>query len=296
MDIVAEAERVRSSAGLLKEKATKTNSSLANFEPTELQVVIMNVNIVTSLLGVKPVRKHEIIAYFDSGANSMSEISLKRDRPRKRKRDESKISLGEVYPFPTQTTKPNRDHVDFANCVTLVYEGKLSPKKHVSIKVYNNGKLQISGCKTIDDALLIANVVCSFLSNMFLVPVAVDSFNIACINVACYIHKLGNRKNSIDLKQIENGLVEKGYWSEDGRGPLQSVQLSADISPAIIIRYKKDNDPNASLKQKKGLTAMVYRCGYMKFAGLKKHTDAIAFYKFMVEFLDTKWSSIAKNV
>ena len=158
-------------------------------------------------------------------------------------------------------------------------------------------KAKLVGCKVIDDALSIANVVCSFLSTVFGLPVNVESFNIACINIACYVHKHGNRKNSVDLKQIENGLVEKGYWSGDGSGPLQSVQLSADISPAIIIRYKKDNDdPSATLKQRKGLTAMVYRCGYMKFAGLKKHSDAIKFYKFMVEFLDTKWSIIAKNI
>ena len=57
MDVNAEAVRVRSDDMLLRHKIREANSTLANFEPTDMQVVIMNVNIVTSLFGVKPVRK-----------------------------------------------------------------------------------------------------------------------------------------------------------------------------------------------------------------------------------------------
>lgn len=295
MDIAAEAGQVRSDETYLGDEIVKANSTLSNFQPTEMQVVIMNVNIVTSLVGLKQVGKREIVHYFDSGLNTQPEFSLKRDQLKKRKRDESEETLlvenGCSVPVRTRQAKI---HTDFANCVTIVYHGELS-SKHISIKVYNNGKLQISGCKTIDRVLSVANRVCVWLSKVYNIPVTVVSFSIACINIACYVHKEGNRKNSLNLKQMEASLIETGYWPGDNKSPLQSVQLSADISPAIIIRHKRAiTDPNATFQ--KGLTAMVYRCGYVKFAGLKRHSDAIAFYKFVVSFLDRNWQNIVRNL
>ncbi len=294
MDIEAEADSIRSSELILREAVIAANSSTLNFTLTDMQVILMNIMATTSLTG--KIAKHTVIDYFDSNSNNVVGVELKRGK-------------------------------DFANCVTLAYRlferycnKKKTIENKVSIKLFNNGKFQVSGCKSIDAFLVVAKAVCSVMSNIlryqaiqrkisdegdglsqespqFLMdltkllsvqntlPVNLVKFEFSQIIVACYVRSDEAAEVKLDLKRMEMGLKDQDYWKSKGAGPLKSVERG-DRSPGLIIKYKA-NDGD------KTVTAMVYRCGCVKFMGLKKFSDAKAIYEFLIDFMDIHWLSVA---
>ena len=264
MDIESEVKSIRSHETILRNAVDETNTSTLHFTPTEMKVVTMNIMATSSLTGNGNIAKALIIDHFDQNHNDLPGIGLKRNSSNRRK----------------------KNAVDFGNSVALAYEHK-TINNRVTIKVFTNGKFQVSGCQNIDEFVLVAKMICAVLSNILKTTITLVALKIGLMNIACYVRSHDNDRVDLDLREIEDGLKDKDYWKAKGTGPLESVERSADRAPAIMIRYRAD-------KSRKATTVMIYKCGRMVFMGLNKHSDAAPIHKFIVDFLDIHWWSVAR--
>ena len=261
--IEADAKFIRSHEIILRNAVAETNSGIFNFTPTDMKVVTMNIMATTSLTGTGKIAKALIVDHFEKNLNFVPGVGLKRDNSRRRR----------------------KKAVDFGNSVALAYEHK-SLKNRCCVKVFTNGKFQVSGCQNIDDFVSVAKIICVVLSNILAFKVSLVEFKIGLMNIACYVRSEGDGRVALDLKEIETCLKDEDYWRAKGTGPLESVERSADRAPAIMIKYRAD-------KTRKAITAMLYKCGRMVFMGLNRHSDAVAIHKFIVDFLDIHWLTVA---
>ena len=167
----------------------------------------------------------------------------------------------------------------FNNAIMVKY------KNEINIKVFNNFKLQLAGCKSVADFIAAAQATCGVLqrlmkdatSGAFTDEVKISTVSVSMINVRFYSNC------NLDLSAICCAAREHiGV----GDGSVLSIEHNPERSAAINIEYRTTS---GSAK------IMVYKGGCIKVMALRKPEEALAVYTFITSLLDDNWTKVQKD-
>lgn len=162
----------------------------------------------------------------------------------------------------------------FLNCLLL------TPKniaKKVSIKVFSNGNLHMTGVKSFCEALGWAEKVSDFLGHMFGRVYHIDSFNVQLIN-GCFGLTLDDSQLCLNTLQ---SLVPKDY----------STVFQPDAHPGLRIKY---SDASSSSPDKKA-SIIVFRSGKVLVNAFLSGRHLLGCYNFITDIINNNRQTILKS-
>jgi len=183
--------------------------------------------------------------------------------------------------------KPNEC---FHNQATLIIE--VGNKKTINTKVFKNGAIQMTGCKSIEDLIISLKVLCQelqkkkaiydkdlkqiirrpFVSDHGNVNIeSICNFKIRMINSNFHIDFLINRENLFELLKKKN---------------IQCIYEPC-IHACVNIKYNYKNQDTVSI--------FVFESGSIIITGAKNRQHIISAYEFITKILYENYEKIVKN-
>lgn len=162
---------------------------------------------------------------------------------------------------PNKRRRPARA---FENQVTLQFKGEGGFKK--AVKIFNNGRIHVAGCKSAAEFASVSRAVCTQLTAVTGTEVYASDMDIVMANINLYCQA------GLNLATLRNLMVPRM-----GTGGLVSVDYTPDRFPGLICKVKSID---------KVISILVYGGGCIRMCGLKSFEQAEIPYKFLTSFLD----------
>lgn len=148
---------------------------------------------------------------------------------------------------PGERKNKRKNFKPFRNSLSVIFD---TLTRRVCVKVFRNGKLQITGCKTLCDTLELATKFCSLYYILSDTNVHVVSSDIHMYNIIFNLNK------SINLDQLHNDLKKNNHTSIYNRDIYSGIKIKQSIAEGT-----------------KPLTVLGFSSGNFILAGLKKPED-----------------------
>ena len=159
----------------------------------------------------------------------------------------------------------------FFNQATLSFRDTISTK---SIKIFSNGKIHMTGCKSVYEFAKIARVVCAFLKPFSAGDddIVLTDFTINLINVNFAIGI--DKGDVISLQKVKDLLL------------LQKIDAtySSDNHAGCIVKYPT---PDGQLN-----SILIFRGGSINLSGIKSFENVEATFDFIVRFINDNYDAI----
>ena len=261
-------------------KKLKSEFNLSNL-PDELRISTMTINCnLNTLINVPNVSKY-IDLSFGNIVCVQDENTVRTLIKLKKKNKKKKKKVG-------KTGKTGKS--EFFNQASLKVE--IGDKRRINIKVFKNGALQITGCKSMDDLITGLTVLCKELKkkkavynkkDKTITPVpfveepdnvniqSVYNFKIRMINSNFHIGF------SIDRDKLYNLLQTSGI----------KCSYEPCIHACVNIKYNYKNTDTVSV--------FVFESGAIIITGAKTRSQIVAAYEFITKFLYENYDHILKN-
>lgn len=184
----------------------------------------------------------------------------------------------ESPPFPACIIKKTKQHGDyvetkrgkkqksFYNQISVQYKDTTQK----SIKIFSNGKLQMTGITSLNEAENVSNFICNLLQNTF--PnhkqYKTTTLNIGMINTN---FTFGHSLDILKLKDL--------YNNDD----YCSVEYSPDVYPGLKIKYKTGNQKN---------NIFVFATGNVLITGVKSMKEVLDAFNFITLTTLNNWKSV----
>lgn len=266
-----------------KKGESKIGFSLDNL-PDDLRISTMTITCnLNTLIDIQNVGK-----YIDLSFGSIVCVKYKTNN---NKMDDNTVIRSLIKIKKTrQKNKKKSKRQNFNNQATLVVDVK--NKRTVNVKIFKNGAIQMTGCKSIDDFNHALNIVCSelkkkkavyekqsksiipkyFVSNHESVEISkVTNFKIVMINSNFNVGFL------IDREKLHGLLIKSG---------VRSI-LEPNIHACVNIKF--------NYKNKDIISVFVFESGSIIITGAKTENHIIEAYKFITKILFENYDTIVKN-
>ena len=151
--------------------------------------------------------------------------------------------------------KPSRP--DFNNQTTVRYGSKC-------IKMFRNGSVHVTGCKTLVDFVQAVSAVCDAMTQAGIEPggVHVTSFNTQMINVTF------NANATLGLRELRDLCLVRGW----------GAMYDADVYPGLNVKIPMGQD--------KTVTALIFRSGSVILTGAKTAAHTLEAHSKLTHLLD----------
>jgi len=172
--------------------------------------------------------------------------------------DKKNVSSEIIVKTKTKTTKIKKDKSEstFYNCIIIDFKYN---NLNISCKVFPNGKLQITGLKTISDAHEIPVLLFNFIKDVKQTNIYLKDQKIGMINSNFLFNKTINQellKNIINDKYKYNGT--DGFFRIATFNPEQFPGINIKFwTEATRLRYKKYFNNDLNIKHKKIPTSKI---------------------------------------
>lgn len=178
------------------------------------------------------------------------------------------IDVHIVFPVrKTQTTSRGRSINNFFNQLTLWYKDRT--KK--SIKLFINGNVHVTGCRTLREYVWLLSKVCQFLTMLFDSSKCVaDTIDIQMINTNFQI------KTGLDLNKLKRLLLADGKCATYDREVYPGLNLKVPTS------YKRE----ASI--------LLFISGNIIITGVKHFLEVFEAYKYITHFISENKKDVSK--
>lgn len=124
--------------------------------------------------------------------------------------------------------KKNNKNKLFFNQFTINLN--LSDKKYINCKVFTNGKIQMTGCRNLLDAVEASNIIIENIDKIDgynkLDPITVDNYEIKLLNC---IFNIGNNNIEINRKELSNIISNNTSYL---------TEYEPNYYPGVIIKYR----------------------------------------------------------
>ena len=154
--------------------------------------------------------------------------------------------------------------------------------KYINIKLFNNGKLQLTGCKSISDCEKATNMLLKEIKN-YLKIFEYDNININDLKITDIKPCMINSKFNINLEFDRT----------------KTVQLLRKQESITLVRYNPSNYPGIVVKYKtlenSLLTFLIFQSGKIMIMSAKSKTDIIEGHTFLSNLLKNNYLDIIKT-
>lgn len=189
-----------------------------------------------------------------------------------------------------EKSKKGNKRKNFNNQATLIVDVK--NKRHINVKLFKNGAIQMTGCKSMDDFYHALDIVCRelkkkkvvydkqtkimtpkyFITNYENVDMLkIKNFKVVMINSNFRVGFL------IDREKLHGLLIKSG---------VRSI-LEPNIHACVNIKY--------NYKNKDTISIFVFESGSIIITGAKTESHIIEAYKFITKVLFENYDTVVKN-
>jgi len=266
-----------------KNIVSKIDFSLKNLpEDVRISTITMTCNLDT-LIDIQNVGR-----YIDLGFGSI--VCVKYKTNNNKMEDNTVIRSLIKMKKSREKNKKNSKRKNFNNQATLIVDVK--NKRRVNVKIFKNGAIQMTGCKSIDDFYHSLEIVCRelkkkkaiydkqtktiipkyFITNYETVNTEqIKNFKVHLINCNFKVGFL------IDREKLHGLLLKSG---------VRSI-LEPNIHACVNIKF--------NYKNKDTISIFVFESGSIIITGAKTENHIIEAYKFITKVLFENYDTVVKN-
>jgi TATA-box binding protein (TBP) (component of TFIID and TFIIIB) len=153
---------------------------------------------------------------------------------------------------PGEKKNKKKNFRSFKNSISIIFESLT--RRKVCVKVFRNGKLQITGESSISNTIEIANTFCRLYSSVTDSKVHVLRHDIHMFNI------IFNLKKSLNLSQLYIDLKNKGYQAIYNRDIYSGIKIKKPMTdrhkPLTVLGFSSGNFILAGLKKPEDIDAL----------------------------------------
>ena len=225
--------------------------------------------------------------FVDLALGSIVCVKYKTDN---NKLDDNTVIRSLIKLKKTRKTKKNKAKKNFFNQATLIVD--IKNKRRVNVKVFKNGAIQMTGCKSIDDFEFALTTICSELIKKKAVYNKTDKVIQKKYFVANFTNTDPTKISNLKIRMI-NSNFNVGFLID--REKLYELLIKSNIRciyepcihACVNIKYL--------YKGKETISVFVFESGSIIITGAKTKNHIVESYKFITKILFENYDKIIKK-